>query len=221
MSLELSELTELITTRRSIRTWQDKEVPEKLLMQAVELATWAPSAGNQQNWHFYVIMSRDTITAIADAVQARANQIASWAEAKVNGAATSRRRSPGFFRTAPAAIAIASAQYQSDVDKILASREKADPQARQIRQWRILADSRIQSVASAISHLLLILHQMGLGTVWMTGPMQAKAEIEKILRVPSGLDLVAFIPVGYPSEHPAAKERRPIGEVSEIIRGPR
>jgi len=30
-------------------------IMESLLTQAVELATWAPNGGNQQNWHFYII----------------------------------------------------------------------------------------------------------------------------------------------------------------------
>ena len=104
------------------------------------------------------------------------------------------------------------------MDQILAVREETDPWARQVRQWRNLSDSRIQSAASAIAYLLLILPHLGLGAVWMTGPMQAKGEIEKILKVPADMDVIAFIPIGYPAESPTPKERRPVGEVSEIIR---
>lgn len=84
-----------------------------------------------------------------------------------------------FFRNAPAAIAVAAAQYQSPVDEAIAARENADPQVRQIRQWRNIADSRIQSVASAIAYLLLILHQMGMGAVWMTGPIKLRKILKK------------------------------------------
>jgi nitroreductase len=59
---------------------------------------------------------------------------------------------------------------------------------------------------------------MGLGAVWMTGPMQAKGEIERILKVPAGMDLVAFIPVGYPAEEPPLKERKQVRDVCEIIK---
>jgi nitroreductase len=188
-------------------------------MQAVELATWAPNAGNQQNWRFYVITNRDTIRTIADAVQASTDQMASWPEAGRFGSEVDRwRQRAGFFKNAPAGIAVAASQYQSLVDRILEAREKADTQVTQIRQWRHTANSRIQSVASAIAYLLLILHQMGLGAVWMTGPMQAKGVIEKILGVPSKMDLVAFIPVGYPAESPLPGERRPVSEVCEVIR---
>ncbi len=216
--MELVDLANLIRSRRSIRSWQDKKVPQDLLLQALELATWAPNGGNQQNWHFYVILNRDTIKAIADAVQASANQITSWPEAdKFMDTARTRERA-SFFREAPAAIAVAASQYQSAVDQLLAIREKSDSQAHNIREWRNVANSRVQSVSATIAYLVLILHQMGLGTVWMAGPMQAKKEIENILKVPPELDLIAFIPVGYPAESPAPGGRKPVGEVCEVIR---
>ena len=216
--MRLSDLENLIKSRRSIRSWQDKEIHQDLLLRAIELATWAPNGGNQQNWRFYLILNRDTIKAIADAVQSNANQICSWSEADKYLDTSRMRERAGFFRKAPAAIAVAASQYQSPIDKFLATREETDNQARTIRQWRNIADSRIQSVAAAIAYLLLVLRQMDLGAVWMTGPMQAKEEIEKILQVPSEMDVVAFIPVGYPAETPAHGERKPIGEVCEIIK---
>jgi len=217
--MEFVDLEKLIKGRRSIRRWQDKEVPEDLLLKAIKLATWAPNGANQQIWHFYVIVNRDTITSIADAVQASAVQIASWLEADSFKADADRmRQRASLFRSAPAAIAVSAGQYQSSLDQVLAARGEIDPQARQIYGWRKTSNSRIQSVASSIAYLLLILHQMGLGAVWMTGPMQAKGEIEKILRVPAEMDIIAFIPVGYPAESPAPKERRPIEEVCEVVR---
>jgi nitroreductase len=216
--MELNDLATLIRTRRSIRRWQDKEVPLTLLTKAVELATWAPNAGNRQNWRFYVIVNSDTIKSIADKVQNSVDQIASWPEAKDFGSDVSRwREQAGFFRSAPAAIAVATAQYDSVADKVLAAREKNDSQAHHMRAWRDIADTRIQSAASAIAYLLLVLHKMGLGAVWMTGPVQIAGEIEKILRVPPDMNLVAFIPIGYPSESPELRPRRPLEEVCEIV----
>jgi nitroreductase len=216
--MELDKLAKLIQSRRSIRRWQNKKVPPEMLLKAVELATWAPNGGNQQNWRFYIITSQQKIEAIADAVQASTDKIASWPEAASYGASvTDWQKRASFFRSAPAAFAVTASRYQSQTDLILAAREGVDPGAGLMRQWRNTSDSRIQSVAAATAYLALALHQMGLGAVWMTGPVQAKGEIEQILGVPSGLDLVAFIPVGYPAESPALKERRPVTEVSELI----
>ncbi len=217
--MEFEELAGLITSRRSIRRWQDREVPEELLKRAIEIATWAPNGGNQQNWHFYIIKNKDIIYTIADAVKATTEQITLWPEASILGDAALRwRERADFFRSAPAAITVAAASYQSTADKVLAARGEKDPQAVRIRAWRNIANSRIQCVSAAITLLLLLLHQMGLGAVWMTGPMQAKDTIEKALNVPPGIDVVAFIPVGYPAENPPPKERRPLKEVCEIIK---
>jgi nitroreductase len=217
--MKTSELAELIKSRRSIRSWEDKPVSEKLLCEAVELATYAPNGGNQQNWRFYVILNRDIIRSIADSVQAGADYIASWPEAAKYGEATARMlQRSSFFRSAPAAIAVATKQYESAIEQLSAGRKETDARARQIYEWRHIANAGIQSVASAVAYLVLILHQMGLGAVWMTGPMQAKGEIEKILHVPAGMDLVAFIPVGYPAENPGIRVRKPVNEVCEVLK---
>ena len=53
--------------------------------------------------------------------------------------------------------------------------------------------------------------------VWMTGPLpQCKGDVEKLLKVPPDMDIVALIPVGYPAESPT-KDRKPVREVCEII----
>jgi nitroreductase len=213
------EFAELIKSRRSVRAWQDRPVPEELLKQAIELATYAPNAGNQQNWRFYLVLNRSLITAMADAVQSSANDMAGWPEAaKFGDMAMGMLKRASFFRTAPAVIAVAASQYQSPAEQIMAEREKIDPKAKQMREWRNIANSKIQSVSSAIAYLLLILHQKGLGAVWMTGPIQAKGALEKALKVPGGLDVVAVIPVGYPAENPPLRERKPVEQVLELLK---
>ena len=219
MAIKTTDLADLIKSRRSIRAWQNKSVPEDMLIQAIELATYAPNAGNQQNWHFYIILNHDVLSSIADVVQANAELIAKWPESKTIGDIADRMlQRIAVFRSAPAAITLAVKQYRSPIDEVLALRGQTDPQAKQMREWRKTADTKIQSVSSAIANLLLVLHQMGLGAVWMTGPMQAKGDIEKVLKIPSGEDLIAFIPVGFPAENPPPNERKPVTEVCTIIK---
>ncbi|MAE10601.1 MAG: nitroreductase family protein [Dehalococcoidales bacterium] len=216
--MELNDLESVIKGRYSVRSWQEKDIPEELLLKAIELATWAPSGGNQQNWQFYLVMNKYTIGAMADAVQNRAGQMAAWPGADEFLDVNRVAGRVGFFRSASAVIAVTASQYQSAIDKLLEANEGKDDAAGLIRRWRNIADSRIQSVSAAIAYLLLVLHQMGIGSLWMTGPMQAKEDIEKILKVPAGLDLVALIPVGYPVDPPGDRTRKPIEEVCQVIR---
>jgi nitroreductase len=50
-----------IKTRRSIRKFQQKAVPDDLVMDLLAAAMSAPSAGNQQPWHFVVITDREIL----------------------------------------------------------------------------------------------------------------------------------------------------------------
>jgi len=102
-------------------------------------------------------------------------------------------------------------------DKILEGRPD-EPVAQRIAQTRKSASSRLQSAAAAISQMLLVLHAMGLGAVWMSGPVQAKEEIEKILSVPEGLDFVALIPVGYPAQEPKVPRHKTLEELVTVFR---
>jgi nitroreductase len=225
--MQTSELTTLIKTRRSIRNWQDKPISEQMLIDAIELATWAPNAGNQQNWRFYVILNRNIIKAIADAVQAGISYESSLPEmtqvrpTRPSDLPPLAPRMP--LSAAPAVIAIGISRTTNVINEEIAKNEAiakralTDVRAAQMLKWATMVDARIQSVSAAIAYLLLALHQMGLGAVWLNGSVrQCTGEVEKILKVPVNIDIVALIPVGYPAESPA-RNRKPVREVCEVI----
>jgi len=56
----MAELMEVIKARRSIRKYEEKEVPEELLNQVLEAVRWAPSWANTQCWE--VIVIKDSAT---------------------------------------------------------------------------------------------------------------------------------------------------------------
>lgn len=58
------DVFEAITTRRSIRSYQDKPVSDELIEQLLLAAMQAPSAGNQQPWHFVVVRDRQKLDQI-------------------------------------------------------------------------------------------------------------------------------------------------------------
>lgn len=49
------ELFNLIRTRRSIRSWQNKKIPKSIIEKLIEAATWAPSACNRQSIRYIVL----------------------------------------------------------------------------------------------------------------------------------------------------------------------
>jgi nitroreductase len=49
-----------IATRKSVRAFQDREVPEGLLLRLLEGTRLAPSASNRQEWRFVVVRNPET-----------------------------------------------------------------------------------------------------------------------------------------------------------------
>lgn len=58
-------LLNFIKERRSIRTFQDKQIPDGEIEMILEAGRWAPSASNRQPWKFIVIKNKDILKKIA------------------------------------------------------------------------------------------------------------------------------------------------------------
>jgi nitroreductase len=54
------EILNLLKSRRSIRVYQDKPIPQDLLLQILETGRWAPTGANLQPWHFIVVTDQET-----------------------------------------------------------------------------------------------------------------------------------------------------------------
>jgi nitroreductase len=218
--METEELTRLIKSRRSIRLFQDKPVPEGLLMQAIETATWAPNGANAQNWRFFVILDKKVINAISGVIQVGMGTILSWPEMANAGPAGSRPGNPqpgNPLGTAPALIVVATVRSLNPMVDAMVKRATTDLKAKEMLEGLRAAASGVQSTSAAVAYLMLVLHQIGLGSLWMASPMQAKTDIEKILEIPAGMDVITLVPVGYPAENPT-KDRKPVSEVCKVIK---
>ena len=53
-----------IYKRRSIRRYRDKAIPEDLIQKILKAGMNAPSAGNEQPWHFIVVDDREVLDQI-------------------------------------------------------------------------------------------------------------------------------------------------------------
>ena len=66
---------ELIQTRRSTRKYQDRAVEKELLDQIIEAGRYAPSGGNSQTTHFFVITDQRVLTELAALVKHEFSQM--------------------------------------------------------------------------------------------------------------------------------------------------
>ena len=57
---------ELLITRRSIRKYIPGNIPQQSVDTIMEAAMYAPSANNEQPWHFIIIKNKDELLKIAE-----------------------------------------------------------------------------------------------------------------------------------------------------------
>jgi len=61
---EWNEIEKAVFTRRSVRNYKDKPIPESLIQRVLEAGRFAPSAGNCQPWKFIVITDKAIIAEV-------------------------------------------------------------------------------------------------------------------------------------------------------------
>ena len=216
--MEFAELETLFKGRRSIRKWKKDPVPEEILVKAIQAAFWAPNSGGRQPYHCYLVTSPEKIAAIGEAVQEVTDYLVTLCKREEDLASVRRwQQNSGFFRNAPAVIAVTASIYQNVSDKLQAD-NMDNPRVCEINRCRQTASSRVQTVGAFVDHLLLALHALGLGACWMAGPAQAKTAVEKILNAGADEDFVALIPLGFPDESPVAPARKSVEEMVTFLR---
>jgi nitroreductase len=70
-------------------------------------------------------------------------------------------------------------------------------------------------VTIAMDHLILAAANLGLGTCWIAAFDPSAAR--QILRLPEGVEPVAFTPLGYPADSPRPKQRKPLAELVRYL----
>ncbi len=196
------DIIEAVKTRKSIRKFKQEDLDLDQIKKIIEVSINSPSGGNAQNWFVYIIKNKDILDGMRNEVE--------MVYEKITG-----KSAPGvyaFFNEAPVVLAVVQKPYIGALDAVI---EKAD--ANRSYDRKFIVNPGLQGVSSFITHILLVVHNEGLGACWMTGPLIAKPEIEKILGVKSPDNLVALIPIGKPVERQSKSSRTDIEEVIKII----
>ncbi len=180
------DLYEAIKGRRSIRRFKGDPVPREIVERILEMAMWAPSGMNLQNWHFVVIAGdrKDVLVEISAKAYDHIEPVLKEVFADKPPVVESAKK---FFKRLGGAPVIVFAYYKPTKER---------------------PETSIQTVAAAIQNLLLAAHAEGLGACWMTGPLHVADQINEFLDI-RDKTLVAVIPIGYPDESPPIPKRKP------------
>jgi nitroreductase len=198
------DVFETMKNRQSIRKFRKDPVQREHILRMAEAASWAPTAGNSQNFRFIAVQERETIDrmrGIVDEIVSRFTGTEVAGEGKVTY--------QNLFAFAPAVICVVGAPYESATDKTL--REK-DPERYKARRFQV--NPGLQGISAGITQFLLAACALGYGTCWMTGPLIAKQELESALSVRHPEELLAIIAVGKPDAAPPKPSRKPASEIT-------
>ncbi|RMG82561.1 MAG: nitroreductase family protein, partial [Chloroflexi bacterium] len=143
-------LLQTMMSRRSIRRYSSKLVPQALLEHLLTAAIWAPSAHNRQPWRFAVIRSPEYKHQLAHAMGKRLK--ADLQADNVPPEVIERDVTRSYERITSAPVLVLVCLSMADMDTY------ADEQ-RNHNEY-VMA---VQSVAMAAQNLLLAAHDSGLG----------------------------------------------------------
>jgi coenzyme F420-0:L-glutamate ligase/coenzyme F420-1:gamma-L-glutamate ligase len=192
-------MMDLLFSRRSIRKYRSKPVPEESIRRILEAAHAAPSAHNTQPWRFVVLQNADIRRSLAEHM-AGAYATDALADGQTPDAIRARNeRSVARIRNAP--LAILAVMDESCLPADAGRRAEGE---------RLLL---IQSVAAAVQNLLLAVHAEGLGACWICAPAFCPQAVRANLRLPENWIAQALILVGYPDEEPRRPDGRALDEV--------
>lgn len=71
----------------------------------------------------------------------------------------------------------------------------------------------IQAMGAFIQNMLLAIHALGLGGVWLGEILKNKQEVSRILNAPDSFELMAVIALGHPAEQGGRGSRKGVKDV--------
>lgn len=196
--LDLDVSDRLLTTTRSVRRLMDLERPvdPDLIRRAIEVATFAPNARNEQDWRWLVITEPAQKQALVSAI---------------------RSPSPGTpgrttGRPVDERISASARHLSANLERVHAFVLAAILGQPPVHSKRELADF-YGSIIPAVWNLQLALRARGLGSVYTTSFLAHEQEVRRVLGVPEEVTMAALIPVGHIKGRLNPPPRRPVDEV--------
>jgi F420 biosynthesis protein FbiB-like protein len=203
-SSEINRLQDLIRSRRSIRRFLPRAVPEELITSLIESATCAPSSHNRQPWQFVILSTKATREQLVEQMGAlfREDLLADGlSEVEVEQAV---QRARIRVLTAPSAILVCLDNSLGDT---------YPDQRRQAAEYIM----GVQSVAMAGYTLLLAAHAAGLGGVWLCAPLFVPELVRTVLDLPISWEPQGLVLLGYPAKIPESRPRKLVNEVTRFV----
>jgi nitroreductase len=188
------DLGELMRTRRAIRRFEDRAVPDELVREILEAGRWAPSPANLQPARFIWVKDR-RVKEELQALARESKELSSYWD--------------------PAFAAGGKSALVNDLIRPTVIAVVSDP-AKSLTN--VHYDNGFEwAAAMSIYAMWLRAHSLGLGAVFVQHWIVEKAK--RILNVPLRWTFLGTFTAGYPADAPA-QDRIPLDELVSIDRFP-
>lgn len=205
MDFELSQTDALLSTTRAVRKRLDleRDVPDELILECLELAVQAPTGSNAQGWRWLVVRDQAKKDALAEMYQRAGGEYLAAMDGQLDGGSQTGR-------------VVSSAKYLADhlaevpvllIPLIIGRVDGTTANAAGL----------MGSIIPAIWSFQLAARSRGLGTCLTTLHLGLEDEAAELLGIPEHMTQCALLPVAYTKGtdfKPAA--RPPVTEITYL-----
>jgi 5,6-dimethylbenzimidazole synthase len=200
---EREAIRKVIRSRRDIRHFVPQPIPDEVLCRILEMAHLAPSVGFMQPWNFLLISSVEIRRQVKALFEQTNTREAARIEDPSKRDLYPRLKLEGILE-APLNIAV-TCDGRRDAPFVLGRAP--------------MPQTDLFSTCLAIQNLWLAARAEGVGVGWVS--ILDREKLERLLQIPPGVQLVAYLCVGYPTEFRAKpmleevgwKQRQPLAEL--------
>jgi nitroreductase len=192
MNYDTTSINELFRNRRSTFPKQfvpGKKIPDEVVNQLLENATWAPTHGHTEPWYF-VVFTGDGLKKLADF------QSELYKTEELN------------FK---------QDKYQKLKEQPLLASHMIAICMKRTENTRIPEIEEVASVACAVENIYLSLHAYGIGGYWTTGGATYYESAKSFFGLDPEDRLLGFFYLGYIAVPSPQGKRKPIAEKSKWV----
>lgn len=190
--MTINPVIEAIKSRRAIRSFEDKPVPDSAIQTLLEAATYAPSAINIQPWKFTIMTDKEEMKQLSD--MAKPVLIRALPDVGDEGLVGLKQRlsDPQYniFYNAPLLIFVSG----------------------------IKSPYAVYDCSMAAQNMMLAAYSLGIGSCWIgtAVPVANDLKVKAELGVPEDHEVHAAIIFGYPKGVPKTPLKRPAQVLKRI-----
>lgn len=197
---DYEQLLALTRYRRSVRVIDpDRDVSDEMVDKILEVARWAPSAGNGQPWEFLVVRDAEMRERVAELFRKQLPE-----KREMEEAVWGRKQNVGFtgFRHSPVYVFILG-----------------DPRVNECYPVRVRIEKSDSHFYSGLANATLLAHlavaSLGLASQWVsdTNSPYMTTMLKSSFGIPKYMKIYDMFGVGYAATVPPVTSRRPLQEL--------